>query len=207
MFLQQSSNCDCKDTILSGGYARKKGEHHREQKMLSMVLSLITCKRKPVSVLLQNENQREITINNIIMNQQEQLSKHFTLWEMVRSGTAIKMNIMNEPGEDEVRALCALCENVLEPLRCRFGAITITSGYRCEKLNKAVGGVVNSQHTRGEAVDIFVPSVETGRKYFDFICNHTPFDQLIWEPRGSRNPRWLHVSYTTRRKNRGEVLY
>lgn len=138
--------------------------------------------------------------------EQVQLTKHFTLWEMKRSGTAITLNIKNEPGPEEIRALRALCENVLEPLRRRHGAITITSGYRCRKLNRVVGGAVNSQHLRGEAADIFVPSTETGRKYFEFIRYHTPFDQLIWEPRGALFPRWLHVSFTLRRKNRGEIL-
>jgi len=60
---------------------------------------------------------------------------------------------------------------------------------------------------RGEAADIFIPNLEIGRKYFDFIKNNTTFDQLIWEPRGADVPRWLHVSYTTRRPNRMQVLY
>ena len=110
---------------------------------------------------------------------------------MKRSGTAITLNIKNEPGPEEIRAL---------------RAITITSGYRCRKLNRVVGGAINSQHLRGEAADIFIPSTETGRKYFEFIRYYTPFDQLIWEPRGALFPRWLHVSFTLRRKNRGEIL-
>ena len=125
---------------------------------------------------------------------------------MMRSGTAVRLNIKNVPDEQEKEALRQLCEHVLEPLRCRYGAITITSGYRCRKLNRVVGGAVNSQHLRGEAADIFIPSTETGRKYFEFIRYHTPFDQLIWEPRGALFPRWLHVSFTLRRKNRVEIL-
>ena len=143
----------------------------------------------------------------MIRERDEQLSKHFTLWEMMRSGTAVRMNIKNVPDEQEKEALRQLCEHVLEPLRCRYGAITITSGYRCLRLNRAVGGVPTSQHMRGEAADIFIPNLETGRKYFDFIKNNTTFDQLIWEPRGADVPRWLHVSYTTRRPNRMQVLY
>lgn len=143
----------------------------------------------------------------MIRERDEQLSKHFTLWEMMRSGTAVRMNIKNVPDEQEKAALRQLCEHVLEPLRCRYGAITITSGYRCLRLNRAVGGVPTSQHMRGEAADIFIPNLETGRKYFDFIKNNTTFDQLIWEPRGADVPRWLHVSYTTQRPNRIQVLY
>lgn len=143
----------------------------------------------------------------MMIERDEQLSKHFTLWEMMRSGTAVRMNIKNVPDEQEKAALRQLCQHVLEPLRCRYGAITITSGYRCLRLNRAVGGVPTSQHMRGEAADIFIPNLETGRKYFDFIKNNTTFDQLIWEPRGATIPRWLHVSYTTRRPNRMQVLY
>jgi hypothetical protein len=143
----------------------------------------------------------------MIRERDEQLSKHFTLWEMMRSGTAVRMNIKNVPDEQEKEALRQLCQHVLEPLRCRYGAIIITSGYRCLRLNRAVGGVPTSQHMRGEAADIFIPNLEIGRKYFDFIKNNTTFDQLIWEPRGADVPRWLHVSYTTRRPNRMQVLY
>ena len=143
----------------------------------------------------------------MIRERDEQLSKHFTLWEMMRSGTAVRMNIKNVPDEQEKEALRQLCQHVLEPLRCRYGAIIITSGYRCLRLNRAVGGVPTSQHMRGEAADIFIPNLEIGRKYFDFIKNITTFDQLIWEPRGADVPRWLHVSYTTRRPNRMQVLY
>ena len=143
----------------------------------------------------------------MIRERDEQLSKHFTLWEMMRSGTAVRLNIKNVPDEQEKEALRQLCEHVLEPLRCRYGAIIITSGYRCLRLNRAVGGVPTSQHMRGEAADIFIPNLEIGRKYFDFIKNNTTFDQLIWEPRGATIPRWLHVSYTTRRPNRMQVLY
>lgn len=143
----------------------------------------------------------------MIRERDEQLSKHFTLWEMMRSGTAVRMNIKNVPDEQEKAALRQLCQHVLEPLRCRYGAIIITSGYRCLRLNRAVGGVPTSQHMRGEAADIFIPNLEIGRKYFDFIKSNTTFDQLIWEPRGADVPRWLHVSYTTRRSNRMQVLY
>ena len=105
----------------------------------------------------------------MIRERDEQLSKHFTLWEMMRSGTAVRLNIKNVPDEQEKEALRQLCQHVLEPLRCRYGAIIITSGYRCLRLNRAVGGVPTSQHMRGEAADIFIPNLGIGRKYFDFI--------------------------------------
>ena len=101
---------------------------------------------------------------------EQYLSPHFTVGEFFRSGTAIRLGIVNEPdahpeegltNEEVVENLRALCTEVLEPLRRRVGRVIITSGYRCQKLNKAVGGVWNSQHLRGEAADIYVPNQAT----------------------------------------------
>ena len=92
----------------------------------------------------------------------EHLSPHFTVGEFFRSGTAIRLGIDNNPdahpGEgistaEVVENLRALCTEVLEPLRRRVGRVIVTSGYRCQELNKAVGGVWNSQHLKGEAAD------------------------------------------------------
>lgn len=137
------------------------------------------------------------------------LSEHFSLSEMTLSGTAIRRGITNTPGKKEIENLRALCLTVLEPLRRRYGRIIITSGYRCRQLNRAVGGVKGSQHLLGEAADIHITSPEMAQKYAQFIIQHTDFDQLIYEPavRGGRHrPHWLHVSHTSRRYNRHQVL-
>lgn len=137
------------------------------------------------------------------------LSPHFTLGEFLRSGTAIKYGIDNTPPHPiVVIRLMTLCEQVLEPLRQHCGIITVTSGYRCPRLNLAVHGAPASQHTLGEAADIFVPNEETLRKYTAFIENNCRFDQLILEPQGAPpgKRRWLHVSYTLRRANRQQKL-
>ena len=135
------------------------------------------------------------------------LSKHFSLEEMTNSGTAIRFKIANRPSAVQIENLRQLCLNVLEPVRLRFGVTRITSGYRCPELNSAVGGVPDSQHTRGEAADIHISDMEVGRKIFDFICRNTDFDQLLFERRINGGCRWLHVSYTTRRPNRHEALH
>ena len=88
--------------------------------------------------------------------------------------------------------LAYLCHMVLQPLRDRFGPIRINSGYRCPELNEAVGGVKNSQHMKGEAADIYLPSVETGKEYLAFLKTLPAVDQLIWERSG--NTYWIHVS-------------
>ena len=85
------------------------------------------------------------------------ISKNFTLDELTASATAKQMRIINAPGVDEVCNLCALVHNVLQPLRDAMGeSIKIGSGYRCPQLNKAVGGVSNSQHMKGEAADLCI---------------------------------------------------
>lgn len=142
--------------------------------------------------------------------QQMLLSTHFTLGEFLRSGTAIKYGIDNTPQNAIIIIrLMMLCEQVLEPLRKNFGVITVTSGYRCPQLNLAVHGVPGSQHTLGEAADLFIPNDEILKKYSGFIEEHCHFDQMILEPRGasSGTQRWLHVSYTMRRKNRYQILF
>lgn len=139
-------------------------------------------------------------------NEKTRLSPHFTLYEMTRSGVAIEHDIDNVPTPAQVTAMRELAIHVLEPLRERFGPIVIASGFRSPMLNMLVGGATGSQHMRGEAADIVINDPVRGMMLFDYIKTHLTFDQLIWEPIGAHTPRWLHVSYTERRKNRGQVI-
>ena len=105
--------------------------------------------------------------------------------------------------------LVYLAAFVLEPLRVAMGMpIRITSGYRCEALNKAVGGVYNSQHLKGQAADICIDGDMTkGRKMFNYIRDNLPFDQLIWE-HNKAGIYWIHVSFVFPDfgKNRKQVI-
>ena len=134
----------------------------------------------------------------------EHLSPHFTVGEFFRSGTAIRLGIDNNPdahpGEgistaEVVENLRALCTEVLEPLRRRVGRVIVTSGYRCQELNKAVGGVWNSQHLKGEAADIFVPDTATAMRYGHILERHSTVQQLLLEPMGIQQKRWIHVGF------------
>jgi len=129
------------------------------------------------------------------IEQDMQLSKHFSLREMTVSGASIRYNIDNTPESCHVERMRALCNDILEPLRRHFGVIRITSGYRCPKLNAKVGGSSNSQHTKGEAADINVSGREQGEKMFAFIRDNLDFDQLLFERRAKAGVYWLHVSH------------
>ena len=84
-----------------------------------------------------------------------QLSKHFKLSEFTKSQTAARLGIDNTPPEEVIPKLTFLCSQILEPLREKIDKpIIVTSGYRCAELSKAIGSSENSQHTKGEAVDI-----------------------------------------------------
>ena len=128
-----------------------------------------------------------------------QLTEHFTLEEFTRSVLATRYGIANVPSPEAVSNLQDLCLHVLEPLRRHLGhPIRISSGYRCTMVNVGVGGVANSQHTRGEAADIIVSGLMP--QAYMFIRDHLPYDQLIMEH------TWIHVSYRRGRNRRQEIV-
>ena len=124
------------------------------------------------------------------------VTMHFTIEELYASETARKLGIDNTPSVQKMIHLVYLAAYVLEPLRVAMNRpIKIGSGYRCEKLNKLVGGVYNSQHMKGQAVDICIDGdMEFGKRIFNYIKDHLPFDQLIWEHNKS-GTYWVHVSF------------
>lgn len=86
------------------------------------------------------------------------LTPHFTVAEFERSATAVANHIDNRVPSQYIPVLEQLCKTILEPLR-EFAQqpIIISSGYRCNALNIKVGGAYASQHTLGEAADIYIP--------------------------------------------------
>jgi hypothetical protein len=122
--------------------------------------------------------------------------RYFSIDELTTSTEARKMCIDNTPTSEVVANLTALVEAVLDPLRDKYGhPIMVSSGYRCPRLNKAVGGAVNSQHTTGEAADIYVGRPKEMAELFSLIYYTLPYDQLIWERGNDEAPAWIHVSY------------
>lgn len=132
--------------------------------------------------------------------------KYFTFAELTASATAKRKGIDNTPDLRVMAKLTALVANILDPLREAYGKpIVVTSGYRCPKLNKAVGGAAKSQHITGEAADIRALSDKPSdnKKLFDLIIKlNLPFDQLIDE----YGYNWVHVSYS-QGLNRKQILH
>ncbi len=137
------------------------------------------------------------------------VTMHFTIEELYASATAKAKGINNKPNVQQMINLVYLCAYVLEPLRVAMGEpIKIGSGFRCQALNKAVGGVYNSQHLKGQAVDLCIDGdLKKGKKWFDYIRKNLPFDQLIWE-HNAKGSYWVHVSYVYPDfgKNRRQVI-
>ena len=128
------------------------------------------------------------------------MRNYFTNNELTDSETAKRLRIKNEPTKEQWINLFAIRDNVLNPLREKFGKpIRITSGFRSPELNKAVGGKPTSQHTKGEAVDIVA---DDNKALFDLIKSNFDFDQLLNE----HDYSWIHVSYR-KSGNRNQVLH
>jgi len=130
--------------------------------------------------------------------QTKPISKHITYAEATHSQTAIKYRKENIPDTEQLDAMRLIAEKIFEPLREHFKVpIAITSFFRSKQVNTLVGGSVNSQHTKGEAMDInaSVLGGATNAEVFFYIKNNLLFDQLIWEFGDELNPDWVHVSY------------
>lgn len=136
------------------------------------------------------------------------LSKNLSLQECTKSQTAIRLGIENTPSEEAIDSLIRIAREVFQPLRDHYRLpIGVSSGYRSEELNRAIGGVSSSQHCKGEALDIDADIYGglTNKQVFDYIRDNLEFDQLIWEFGDESTPDWVHVSYKEH-WNRGQVL-
>ena len=121
-------------------------------------------------------------------------SDYFTLQEFIESTTAARLKINNTPSAEILRNLEYGVQMVLDPLRrIHQKPIIITSGYRCEKLNKAVGGVANSWHTKGNAADIRIKDENEAREIFDILKTLPSVDTVLFEH--SRQSQWIHVQW------------
>jgi hypothetical protein len=125
------------------------------------------------------------------------LSANFNLRELTRSDTADRLDIDNQPNEEQIESLRLLCENILQPVRDHFGKpVKINSGFRCPALNQATGGSATSDHCKGQAADIEIVGVANA-DLAQWIMDNLDYTQLILEfyTQGVPDSGWVHVSY------------
>ena len=123
------------------------------------------------------------------------LSRNFTLQELIKSDTAVRKGIDNNPNADQIEKLKTLCETILQPVRDHFGRVKVTSGFRSEQLCVAINSSINSQHAKAEAADFEVVGTDNA-ELADWIYKNLEFAQLILEyyKVGEPNSGWIHCS-------------
>jgi len=137
------------------------------------------------------------------------LTKNLSLAEVTKSATAVKFGLKNEPNEKQLANLIAVGENIFQPTREYFGVpIMVTSGFRGEALNDLINGSSNSQHCKGQALDLDADYFGkiTNAEIFYYIKDHLNYDQLIWEFGNDEEPAWVHVSFVSEEENRNQTL-
>jgi len=146
------------------------------------------------------------------------LTPNFTLSEMTKSDTALRLDMDNTPNAVQVENLKILCEKVLQPVRDHFvKGVKVNSGFRHPQVNAAVGGSKTSDHCKGMAADIEIPGVANG-DLAQWIVDNLEFRQVILEfyTPGVPDSGWVHVSFNpednkkqvlTAAKQRGKTVY
>jgi len=125
------------------------------------------------------------------------LSANFSLHELTKSETALRMGFDNTPDDEATENLRLLCEKVLQPVRDHFGkGVKVNSAYRSPESNAAVGGSKTSDHCKGMAADIEIPGVANA-ELAQWIMDNLDYTQLILEfyTPGIPDSGWCHISY------------
>lgn len=136
------------------------------------------------------------------------LSKNLSLAEVIKSQTAVRHGIDNNPPNEHLDNLKKVAAKIFQPVREHFAIpIYVSSGYRCKELNTRIGGSATSSHCKGEALDLDMDGRGSisNRQIFDYVKDNLEFDQLIYEFGDDSNPAWVHVSYREG-NNRNEIL-
>lgn len=126
-----------------------------------------------------------------------QLTNNFSLHEMTKSETALRLGLANTPTVEVIENLKLLCEKVLQPVRNHYAkGVKVNSGYRAPEVNAAVGGSKTSDHCKGQAADIEIPGVANA-ELAQWIADNLDYTQLILEfyTQGIPDSGWVHVSY------------
>lgn len=124
------------------------------------------------------------------------LAKNFSVAELSKSEAATRQGLDNTPSMVVIDNLQQLTDNILQPIRDKFGAVVVTSGYRSPAVNKAIGGSTTSDHCKGYAADFEVLGMDN-KELALWIKDNLKFTQLILEfyHKGVPDSGWVHVSY------------
>jgi len=126
------------------------------------------------------------------------LTQNFSLEEMCKSETGLRLGLDNEPNDEQLANLVALCECVLQPVREHFGkGVKVNSGLRTLAVNRAIGSADHSDHVKGMAADIEIPGVANADLARFIVDSGMEFRQVILEfyTPGIPDSGWVHVSY------------
>lgn len=140
----------------------------------------------------------------------ETICKYISYEEATKSFTAINHGIDNTPNAAQLTCMKSVGKNIFDPLREYIGRpIKVESFFRCNKLNKLVGGSANSQHTYGQAIDIDDDfGYAKNNEMFYWLAKNVKFDQLLWEFGNGKSPAWIHVSYVdSNNRNKLSIAY
>jgi hypothetical protein len=146
------------------------------------------------------------------------LTANFSLHELTKSETALRLGLDNTPDDTVTANLKTLCEKVLQPVRDHYKkGVKVNSGYRSPESNAAVGGSKTSDHCKGFACDLEIPGVANA-DLAKWIMDNLEYTQLILEfyTPGIPDSGWVHVSYDpsnlkkqelTATKQNGKTVY
>ena len=146
------------------------------------------------------------------------LTANFSLEELTKSETALRFDLDNEANDEQLANLVALCECVLQPVRDHFGkGVKVNSGLRTPEVTAKVGGSKTSDHCKGMAADIEIPTVANA-ELAQWIAENLEYRQVILEfyTPGIPDSGWVHVSYNpadnkkqvlTATKQNGKTVY
>ena len=138
---------------------------------------------------------------------QEKISSNISYKEATFSQTAKNLKIKNVPTDAHLKNMKLIADKVFQPLReWADHPIRINSMYRTPDLCEAIRSSRASQHTKGQAIDLSTLGEKTNGELFEYIKENLEFDQIIWEFGNDKNPKWIHVSYVSKKANRNRAL-
>lgn len=158
---------------------------------------------KPTEIQVEDNNTAPLSAdceNITSIDYNYRLSPNFTVGSLTRNAV-FSHQLRAQNGLSISQIICNLkhlCINILEPLKAQYPTIRINSGFRA--------GAGNSQHNKGQAVDIQIPGAPAS-VYSDvaaWVVRNLNYDQFIFE---HGNSVWLHLSFNANGNRKQRMTY